>query len=422
MAETKAPQNKTKPLAKSGADVATVAVGGLPVAGSMIITKASSSPVGKGCLVLSLVALIILPILSFAVFFGAFVRIGGTWSAPTGNGTTASDGTGVYTTGPNCQEITIIRTTDYYVSSKYSSAQQAAVEGGTNDITGKPLQTLDKYLTGDYAGGNNYVSLAADIKESGNGHDTGIYSYGEPAYIPAIENSSLVGGKQINFRIVDTGQDFGSNSNKTDRATHPNQYVDIAISNASWEGLASLNQSNVAMYFGTGCTRSTISNQPTTMQAFKEKVRSTCNQVAVYTLAYYLAQQKGGNPSSISFPNFPPGTCATDGLLAQELEQAGFKSNNFTVHRESENLPNGASAYWGKIIPMLNSGTPVVMETNLYSDQVNQHWVTLASASSDGQTISYADPAKGAIETMSISNSAWGKGATHSYIYVTWNN
>jgi 3D (Asp-Asp-Asp) domain-containing protein len=67
------------------------------------------------------------------------------------------------------------------------------VEGGYNDMRGKPLHTLQDFLDGKAP----YVSVAMDNKNS--------FPYGTKLRIPELEKKY---GKQIEFRVVDTGGDF----------------------------------------------------------------------------------------------------------------------------------------------------------------------------------------------------------------------
>jgi 3D (Asp-Asp-Asp) domain-containing protein len=66
------------------------------------------------------------------------------------------------------------------------------LEGGFNDMKGKPLQTLQSFLKGR----SKYVSLAMD---------KGIFKYGQRLRIREINERY---GKEVIFRVVDTGGAF----------------------------------------------------------------------------------------------------------------------------------------------------------------------------------------------------------------------
>lgn len=66
------------------------------------------------------------------------------------------------------------------------------LEGGHHDRKGRPLRTLQGFLSGKFS----YVSVAMDL---------GIVPYGKPLCIPALESAY---GSPILFRVVDTGGAF----------------------------------------------------------------------------------------------------------------------------------------------------------------------------------------------------------------------
>jgi 3D (Asp-Asp-Asp) domain-containing protein len=87
---------------------------------------------------------------------------------------------------------------DIRVSSSFSAKATAyfpddsELEGGFNDMKGKPLQTLQSFLKGNA----KYVSVAMD---------RGIFKYGQRLRIRQINEHY---GKEIIFRVVDTGGAF----------------------------------------------------------------------------------------------------------------------------------------------------------------------------------------------------------------------
>ena len=89
------------------------------------------------------------------------------------------------------------RGTGYYPDS-------SALEGGFVDRQDKPLRTLQDFL----AGRSNYVSVAMDSKA---------FPYGTKLRIPELEAKY---GRQIEFRVVDTGGAFvGKGTSRIDICT-----------------------------------------------------------------------------------------------------------------------------------------------------------------------------------------------------------
>jgi hypothetical protein len=86
-----------------------------------------------------------------------------------------------------------VKLTTYYPS---ATGAAATMEGGANDMAGKPLHTLDDYQ----AGNAEYVSLSADNT---------VFPYGQRV--------SLDAWPDVVFRIVDTGGHFSSLYNKVYR-------------------------------------------------------------------------------------------------------------------------------------------------------------------------------------------------------------
>ena len=78
------------------------------------------------------------------------------------------------------------------------------MEGGSKDRLGKELVTLQDYL----AGKGGYVSVAMDTKS---------FPYGTELCIPEMEKKY---GRQIVFRVVDTGSAFtGQGTSRIDICT-----------------------------------------------------------------------------------------------------------------------------------------------------------------------------------------------------------
>jgi 3D (Asp-Asp-Asp) domain-containing protein len=93
------------------------------------------------------------------------------------------------------------------------------MEGGLEDMQGKPLRTLQQFL----AGQASYVSVAMD---------TGLFPYGTELCIPQLEQKY---NRQIPFRVVDTGQAFiGKGTTRIDICTaNESTSNDPAVSGAS---------------------------------------------------------------------------------------------------------------------------------------------------------------------------------------------
>lgn len=92
-------------------------------------------------------------------------------------------------------------------------------EGGLNDRTGKPLQTLQQYLSGSAP----YVSVAMDSALNKQ------YPYGTVIHIPALEKK-YNGGKPIEFHFVDTGGSFiGTDRHPLDGQAKPRGLTAIDI-------------------------------------------------------------------------------------------------------------------------------------------------------------------------------------------------
>ncbi len=373
-----------------------------------------SSHTGRNILLVCIFGLIFLlgsTTISFAVTY--YLTSGLTLNPPTGAQLAQA---GSVIVGPDCQAVTISRTTVY-------SKSEA---GGINDAQGKPIHYLDRYLAGEYS---DYVTLSSDL-HTGNAHH---YQYNTKAYIPVIEQS-FAGGKAIEFRIRDTGGDFGGLSADRPESAGDNGYkfVDIPMKDDNQRTNPKLNLPNtqfpaVIMYTGDGCTREMAQNGivqtdggKLDVPLVKEKVSKTCNQVAIYMAALYYAKKYNKDSASIPYPSAPFGTCSTDGLLRDELAAAGFDSSQFSVHRPNHNLPQDHDKTWVTIMGILSAGNPVVIETKLYRENgVNQHWITITGISQDKATIYYNDPATGTAKSLSINDDHWGDGNSRAYIYAS---
>jgi hypothetical protein len=95
-----------------------------------------------------------------------------------------------------------IRVTMYYKPFPGMTKKQKKREGGATDMRGNPLYSLEEYLMGDA----EYVSLARDHLGGPPGKDPRFRTYGTRVRIPQIDG--LMGWDYIDFRLVDTGDDF----------------------------------------------------------------------------------------------------------------------------------------------------------------------------------------------------------------------
>ena len=106
-----------------------------------------------------------------------------TWAKLGAGGSSGTTGTGGDTGGKTYRYAA--RGTAYFPSND-------PIEGGFKDRVGKPLYTLQQYL----AGNAPYVSVAMDSRA---------FPYGTKLRIPELEKKY---GRQIEFRVVDTGGAF----------------------------------------------------------------------------------------------------------------------------------------------------------------------------------------------------------------------
>jgi len=98
----------------------------------------------------------------------------------------------------------------------YKDAKEALMEGGPNDMRGKPLMTLQDHLEGRVP----YVSVAMD---------KGVLPYWTRLRIPALESHF---GRPIEFRVVDTGGAFlGKGTSKVDVCVRGRQSQHLPIVN-----------------------------------------------------------------------------------------------------------------------------------------------------------------------------------------------
>lgn len=74
----------------------------------------------------------------------------------------------------------------------YASEVEARTEGGAVDMRDKPLYSLQQFLAGEAP----YASIAMDV---------GALPYGTRLIIPHL---NVTFGKEIEFRVVDTGEAF----------------------------------------------------------------------------------------------------------------------------------------------------------------------------------------------------------------------
>jgi hypothetical protein len=79
--------------------------------------------------------------------------------------------------------------------------KQKKMEGGATDRMGKPLRSLEEYLTG----AAEYVSLACDKLGGPPGSDKRFRVYGTKVRIAEVD--AMV-GKPVVFKLVDTGGHF----------------------------------------------------------------------------------------------------------------------------------------------------------------------------------------------------------------------
>jgi hypothetical protein len=104
-------------------------------------------------------------------------------------------------------KIIKVRLTEYYPFDKNLTAKQKLMEGAPVDRRGKPLYSLEDYLEGLAS----YVSLACDFKGDPPGNAKEFRIYGYRVEIPELCNKY---GKNIEFRLVDTGGHFFTHEDK----------------------------------------------------------------------------------------------------------------------------------------------------------------------------------------------------------------
>lgn len=96
----------------------------------------------------------------------------------------------------------LIRVTMYYKPFKGMTRKEAKMEGGPTDRMGRPLHSLEDFMDGKAS----WVSLSCDSLGGPPGSDPRFRVYGTKVRIPEVEK--LMGGRSIEFRLVDTGDHF----------------------------------------------------------------------------------------------------------------------------------------------------------------------------------------------------------------------
>ena len=104
-------------------------------------------------------------------------------------------------------KIVKVRLTEYYPFESSLNAEQRLMEGPKVDRRGKLLFPLEDYLQGTAP----YVSLACDFKGGPPGNVKEFHLYGYRVEIPFLSTRY---GKQIEFRLVDTGGHFFTHHSK----------------------------------------------------------------------------------------------------------------------------------------------------------------------------------------------------------------
>ena len=201
---------------------------------------------GGGKKILLLIALAMffaVPILTLAVGIGIIPR-GGSFEPLKASSTIAK------ISGDGCSKYTGTKLTAYWTPDNWTDygnrPEVRKMEGGPNDRKGKRNHTLFEYVAGKYIDPTNplnqYVSVAGDVTD-----DSPLSTYGTKVYIPAIEQA-VNGGKEIIFRVVDTGGAF-----KTKGTTK----LDVAVMKESELNTSILN-SSVDIWVGDGCRHDTL--------------------------------------------------------------------------------------------------------------------------------------------------------------------
>lgn len=111
-------------------------------------------------------------------------------------------------------KIIKVRLTEYYPFQEGLTEKQQRMEGGKTDRRGKPLYPLEDYLEGKAP----YVSLACDYKGGLPSNTAEFRIYGYKVELPAV--AQRFGRTTIEFRLVDTGQNFYGEKKKVRVAGH----------------------------------------------------------------------------------------------------------------------------------------------------------------------------------------------------------
>ena len=191
---------------------------------------------------------------------GALVNGGNTGTAPSSGKTFTATGTG------------------YYPANN-------ALEGGLNDMRGKPLQTLQDFLGGKAT----YVSVAMDTKA---------FPYGTELSIKELDQKY---GKHIKFLVVDTGGAFvGKGTSRIDICT-ANQSASL---DPTINGKLTITAGNVSTVGGTGGI------------SFSVTIILKPTQNDSYVINQASGEVVGANGGS---------TAATEGNLPPNTNDCGFK-------------------------------------------------------------------------------------------------
>jgi len=206
----------------------------------------SSQKGGSGLLIfIFIVVLLFLPLGSLAIGI-AIIPQGASLVAVQGAGALAN------ISGTGCAHYTGTKLTAYWTPNEWSDyggdTKVRQMEGGPLDRRKTRNQTLHEYIQGKYIDPanplKNYVSLAGDYTDG-----SPVSTYGTKVYIPSIEQA-LNGGKEIIFRVVDTGGDFiGKKATRLDVAVLTKGEMSQSVLNATTD-----------IYVGDGCRHDALSS------------------------------------------------------------------------------------------------------------------------------------------------------------------
>ncbi len=203
---------------------------------------------GGFCVIIALLLPFALPLLAFIIIFAIIPR--GLDLKP------VQGAAAVAITGDGCAHYSGTKLTAYWTPDNWSdygnNANVRKTEGGPNDRKGKRNHTLREYIAGKYNNPaqptENYVSLAGDYTAG-----SPFSQYGIKVYIPSIE-SAMAGGKEIIFRVVDTGGDFvGKGSSRLDVAVFTQSEMSQSAINATTD-----------IYVGEGCQHGSLTGTAAT--------------------------------------------------------------------------------------------------------------------------------------------------------------